>query len=200
MKTILKYSKLLLFTFLLVNLSSCEKEDYLIFTAINQKEVKFQNEFQPVYKLSKQTSSNIAERLVWNEPDFDAPTTVTYVVEVSVNSGFSSIDMSSGDTSNNHLGVQVKSMLELAEKLGLDDDPTTKNSDGSANNTGMVYARVTAYAGTSSSGANQSKTISATAILNIEMLESAAACAPTTRSNWGLVGDAVNEWGGTNRG
>jgi len=200
MKTILKYSKLLLFTFLLVNLSSCEKEDYLIFTAINQKEVKFQNEFQPVYKLSKQTSSNIAERLVWNEPDFDAPTTVTYVVEVSVNSGFSSIDMSSGDTSNNHLGVQVKSMLELAEKLGLDDDPTTKNSDGSANNTGMVYARVTAYAGTSSSGANQSKTISGTAILNIEMLESAAACAPATLSNWGLVGDAVNAWGGTNRG
>jgi len=194
MKTILKYSKLLLFTFLLVNLSSCEKEDYLIFTAINQKEVKFQNEFQPVYKLSKQTSSNIAERLVWNEPDFDAPTTVTYVVEVSVNSGFSSIDMSSGDTSNNHLGVQVKSMLELAEKLGLDDDPTTKNSDGSANNTGMVYARVTAYAGTSSSGANQSKTISGTAILNIEMLESAAACAPATLSNWGLVGDAVNAW------
>ena len=200
MKTILKFSKLLLFTFLIVNISSCEKEDYLIFTAINQKEVKFQNEFQDVYKISAQTSNNISERLVWNAPDFDAPTTVTYVVEFSINSDFSTIDMSSGDTSNNHLGVKVSSMLEFAETLGLDDDPNTTFSDGSPNNTGMVYARVTAYAGTSSSGANQSSTVSKTASMNIEVLENVGACTDATLSNWGLVGDAVNGWGGVNRG
>ena len=200
MKTILKFSKLLLFTFLIVNISSCEKEDYLIFTAINQKEVKFQNEFQDVYKISQQTSNNISERLVWNAPDFDAPTTVTYVVEFSINSDFSTIDMSSGDTSNNHLGVKVSSMLEFAETLGLDDDPSTTFSDGSPNNTGMVYARVTAYAGTSSSGANQSSTVSKTASMNIEVLENVGACTDATLSNWGLVGDAVNGWGGVNRG
>jgi len=200
MKTILKFSKLLLFTFLIVNISSCEKEDYLIFTAINQKEVKFQNEFQDVYKISQQTSNNISERLVWNAPDFDAPTTVTYVVEFSINSDFSTIDMSSGDTSNNHLGVKVSSMLEFAETLGLDDDPNTTFSDGSPNNTGMVYARVTAYAGTSSSGANQSSTVSKTASMNIEVLENVGACTDAALSNWGLVGDAVNGWGGTNRG
>ena len=133
MKTILKFSKLLLFTFLIVNISSCEKEDYLIFTAINQKEVKFQNEFQDVYKISQQTSNNISERLVWNAPDFDAPTTVTYVVDISTNSDFSTIDMSSGDTSNNHLGLKVSSMLEFAETLGLYDDPSTTFSDGSQN-------------------------------------------------------------------
>jgi len=200
MKTILKFSKLLLFTFLIVNISSCEKEDYLIFTAINQKEVKFQNEFQDVYKISAQTSNNISERLVWNAPDFDAPTTVTYVVEFSINSDFSTIDMSSGDTSNNHLGVKVSSMLEFAETLGLDDDPSTTFSDGSPNNTGMVYARVTAYAGTSSSGANQSSTVSKTASMNIEVLENVGACTDAALSNWGLVGSAVNGWGGTNRG
>ena len=200
MKTILKFSKLLLFTFLIVNISSCEKEDYLIFTAINQKEVKFQNEFQDVYKISQQTSNNISERLVWNAPDFDAPTTVTYVVEFSTNSDFSTIDMSSGDTSNNHLGVKVSSMLEFAETLGLDDDPNTTFSDGSPNNTGMVYARVTAYAGTSSSGANQSSTVSKTASMNIEVLENVGACTDAALSNWGLVGSAVNGWGGTNRG
>ena len=200
MKTILKFSKLLLFTFLIVNISSCEKEDYLIFTAINQKEVKFQNEFQDVYKISAQTSNNISERLVWNAPDFDAPTTVTYVVEFSINSDFSTIDMSSGDTSNNHLGVKVSSMLEFAETLGLDDDPSTTFSDGSPNNTGMVYARVTAYAGTSSSGANQSSTVSKTASMNIEVLENVGACTDAALSNWGLVGDAVNGWGGVNRG
>ena len=200
MKTILKFSKLLLFTFLIVNISSCEKEDYLIFTAINQKEVKFQNEFQDVYKISQQTSNNISERLVWNAPDFDAPTTVTYVVDISTNSDFSTIDMSSGDTSNNHLGVKVSSMLEFAETLGLDDDPSTTFSDGSPNNTGMVYARVTAYAGTSSSGANQSSTVSKTASMNIEVLENVGACTDAALSNWGLVGDAVNGWGGVNRG
>ena len=200
MKTILKFSKLLLFTFLIVNISSCENEDYLIFTAINQKEVKFQNEFQDVYKISAQTSNNISERLVWNAPDFDAPTTVTYVVDISTNSDFSTIDMSSGDTSNNHLGVKVSSMLEFAETLGLDDDPSTTFSDGSPNNTGMVYARVTAYAGTSSSGANQSSTVSKTASMNIEVLENVGACTDAALSNWGLVGSAVNGWGGTNRG
>ena len=200
MKTILKFSKLLLFTFLIVNISSCEKEDYLIFTAINQKEVKFQNEFQDVYKISQQTSNNISERLVWNAPDFDAPTTVTYVVDISTNSDFSTIDMSSGDTSNNHLGLKVSSMLEFAETLGLDDDPSTTFSDGTPNNTGMVYARVTAYAGTSSSGANQSSTVSKTASMNIEVLENVGACTDAALSNWGLVGDAVNGWGGTNRG
>lgn len=200
MKTILKFSKLLLFTFLIVNISSCEKEDYLIFTAINQKEVKFQNEFQDVYKISQQTSNNISERLVWNAPDFDAPTSVTYVVEFSTNSDFSTIDMSSGDTSNNHLGVKVSSMLEFSETLGLDNDPNTTHSDGSPNNTGMVYARVTAYAGTSSSGANQSSTVSKTASMNIEVLENVGACSEATLSAWGLVGDAVNGWGGTNRG
>ena len=200
MKTILKFSKLLLFTFLIVNISSCEKEDYLIFTAINQKEVKFQNEFQDVYKISQQTSNNISERLVWNAPDFDAPTTVTYVVDISTSSDFSTIDMSSGDTSNNHLGLKVSSMLEFAETLGLDDDPSTTFSDGSPNNTGMVYARVTAYAGTSSSGANQSSTVSKTASMNIEVLENVGACTDAALSNWGLVGDAVNGWGGTNRG
>ena len=200
MKTILKFSKLLLFTFLIVNLSSCEKEDYLIFTAINQKEVKFQNEFQDVYKISQQTSNNISERLVWNAPDFNAPTTVTYVIDISTNSDFSTIDMSSGDTSNNHLGLKVSSMLEFAETLGLDDDPSTTFSDGSPNNTGMVYVRVTAYAGTSSSGANQSSTVSKTASMNIEVLENVGACTDAALSNWGLVGSAVNGWGGTNRG
>ena len=200
MKTILKFSKLLLFTFLIVNISSCEKEDYLIFTAINQKEVKFQNEFQDVYKISQQTSNNISERLVWNAPDFNAPTTVTYVIDISTNSDFSTIDMSSGDTSNNHLGLKVSSMLEFAETLGLDDDPSTTFSDGSPNNTGMVYVRVTAYAGTSSSGANQSSTVSKTASMNIEVLENVGACTDAALSNWGLVGSAVNGWGGTNRG
>ena len=198
MKTLFNYSKLILFALLIINTSSCEKDDYLIFTAINQKEVMFQNEFQDVYKLSQQTQNNIAERLVWNAPDFDSPTTVTYVVEISTSSSFATIDMSSGDMSSTHLGIKVKSMLEFAEKLGLDADPNTTNSDGSANNTGTVYARVSAYAGTTSSGANSSQTTSKTATMNIEMIEAAAACKEATLSTWGLVGSAVNGWGGTN--
>ena len=36
--------------------------------------------------------------------------------------------------------------------------------------------------------------------MNIEVLENVGACSEATLSTWGLVGSAVNGWGGTNRG
>ena len=74
---------------------------------MNEKEVKFQNEFLPVYKLSTATGTNVAERLVWNEPDFGAPSTITYVVEVSTHQVWN-IVMNSGDLSANHLALELK--------------------------------------------------------------------------------------------
>ena len=63
------FKKIMIASLMMVAIVSCDNEDYLIFTAVNEKEVKFQNEFLPVYKLSSATASNVAERLVWNEPD-----------------------------------------------------------------------------------------------------------------------------------
>jgi len=183
----------------MVAIVSCDNEDYLIFTAVNDKEVKFQNEFLPVYKLSSATASNVAERLVWNEPDFGAPATITYVVDISTSSNFGSIAMSSGDLSSNHMALSVKDLLGIAETLGLDEDGSTTNADGSPNNAATLYARVSAYAGTTSTGANPSSTTSKSATINIELLETAG-CEEPAMSNWGLVGSAVNGWGGISRG
>ena len=70
MKSILNFSKTVIAAALLFLIAACEKEDFLVFTATTDGTLSFQNEIQPVYKLSNATSSNIAERLVWNAPDF----------------------------------------------------------------------------------------------------------------------------------
>ena len=102
MKANIKFSTLLLAALMMVGISSCEKEDFLIFTTTTNDTLSFSNEFQPVYKLSNATSSKVAERLVWNKPDFGTPSTVTYVVEVSATDDFATVLLSSGDTSNIH--------------------------------------------------------------------------------------------------
>ena len=193
------FKKIMIASLVMVAIVSCDNEDYLIFTAVNDKEVKFQNEFLPVYKLSSATASNVAERLVWNEPDFGAPATITYVVDISTSSNFGSIAMSSGDLSSNHMALSVKDLLGIAETLGLDEDGSTTNADGSPNNAATLYARVSAYAGTTSTGANPSSTTSKSATINIELLETVG-CEEPAMSNWGLVGSAVNGWGGISRG
>lgn len=185
---------------LLFTATACEKEDFLVFTATTNSTLSFENSINPVYKISNATSSNIAERLVWNAPDFGAPTTVTYLVELSTDKNFSSINLDSGDTSNNHYGISVSDLIEIATSLGLDEDPSTTNDAGEPNTTGVVYARVKAFAGSSSSGANQAALTSSAISLNIEMLEAAASCEEVSLSTWGLVGSAVNNWGGDNRG
>jgi hypothetical protein len=200
MKSILNFSKTVIAAALLFLIAACEKEDFLVFTATTDGTLSFQNEIQPVYKLSNATSSNIAERLVWNAPDFEAPTTVTYLVELSTAKSFATINMNSGDTSNNHFGISVANLIDLAVELGLDEDPSTSNADGEPNTKGTVYARVKAFAGGTSSGANQAVLTSEAITFNIEMLEAAASCEEAALSTWGLVGSAVNNWGGDSRG
>ncbi len=182
---------------------ACEKEDFLIFTATTNDTLSIQNEVQPVYLISQETSANIAERLVWNAPDFEAPTTTTYVVEVSSSSDFSEISLNSGDITSTNYGIRVSNLLDIAEDLELDNDPTTTNTDGDPNNTGMVYARVKAFAGSSSQGANQTILTSTAVTLNIEVIEVVITnddCGRVYPSTFGLVGSAVNEWGSSSRG
>ncbi len=113
---------------------------------------------------------------------------------------FPQIALSSGDTSNIHYGVRVSDLIDIAVGLGLDEDPSTNNADGTPNTTATLYARVKAFAGSSSDGANASMIVSSGAMMNIEMIEVAAACTEAELSTWGLVGSAVNAWGGENRG
>ena len=109
----------------------------------------FTNSFASNYILTSQVSANLAERFVWNDVDFSAPTTVTYELQGSASSDFSSFDVI-GTTPENNLGVTVGQMLDLAEDAGLDNDPNTEMP-----NTGTVHFRVRAYAGSGEGNALQ---------------------------------------------
>ena len=127
-----------------VGFTSCEHDDDVVFTAQPDPEgIVFVNSTAESYTLTSTTANNIAERFVWSEVDFDAPTTVTYELQGSSSSDFSSFDII-GTTGENNLGVTVSQLMSLATEAGLDNDPTTEDMP----NTGDIYFRVRAYAGT----------------------------------------------------
>ena len=93
MKTLNKIS-ILSVAFIFAIFTSCENEDYLVFTAQEPSDaVTLSMNIQTSYLVSEQTASNLAERIIWSEPDFGAPTPNVYVVEMSLNSDFSTIDL-----------------------------------------------------------------------------------------------------------
>ncbi|MCP9200958.1 SusF/SusE family outer membrane protein [Gramella sp. GC03-9] len=178
-----KFSIFLLFIVALVGLSSCEHDDDVVFVAQPDPEgVMFTNTFASNYTLTSQVSGNLAERFVWNEVDFGAPTTVTYELQGSASSDFSSFDVI-GSTSQTNLGVTVGQMIALAEDAGLDNDPNTEMP-----NTGMVYFRVRAYAG--SGDGNALEEMSEVVSLNVTLPEVGEE-EPETKMNLFFVGDAT---------
>ena len=82
------YKILLLAIFALIGLNSCEDKDELAFTASPQGEFTFVNTFLDEYILTQTTSSNVAERFVFNAADFNTPTPVNYVLETSISGDF----------------------------------------------------------------------------------------------------------------
>ena len=188
MKTILNLKVYLVAIITTLTLSSCDNEDYLIFTAQEPSEaVEFVNETKDSYKIAAQISNNMLERLVWSIPNFNAPSTIVYVVDGSLNSDFSTTDWSSGETSNNHISIPISDILSIADNAGVMPGDIFD-----------VHFRVTAYAG-ASDGSNSVSSVSTGVSLSVEYLN-LASCDDPVKSNWGLVGDAVNGWGGINRG
>ena len=188
MKTIFNLKVYFVAIIATLTLTSCDNEDYLIFTAQEPSEgVEFVNELKDSYKIAAQISNNMLERFVWNTPDFSAPSTIVYVVDGSLNSSFSTIDWSSGETSNNHISIPVGDILSIADNAGVMPGDVFD-----------VHFRVTAFAG-SSGGSNSVSTVSAGVSLSVEYLN-LASCDDPVKSNWGIVGDAVNGWGTINRG
>lgn len=123
-------------------LNSCSSEDDIVFTAKPDPEgINFINSFNQTYILTPATSGNVAERFVWNTVDFDVPTNITYELQGSAESDFSSFDIL-GATGENNLAVQVSQLMSLAKDAGLDADGETEEP-----NSGPVYFRVKAYAG-----------------------------------------------------
>lgn len=132
----------------LVSLNSCDEENSPIFIA--QPEVvgiEFTNSFADNYLLSEATKGNVADRFVWESADFGVPTNVTYELQGSIDASFNNFDVV-GSTSEKNIPITVAKLLEYAKALGLDNDPSTTQADGSPNNKGQVYFRIKANAGT----------------------------------------------------
>lgn len=138
-----KFSILLMAFVAFVGLNSCSSDDGVVFIAQPDTEgINFTNSFNESYILTPATSGNIAERFVWNTVDFDVPTNITYQLQGSTSADFSSFDII-GATGENNLGVKVSQLKSIATDAGFDNDAKTK-----APNTGLIYFRVRAFAGT----------------------------------------------------
>ncbi len=175
---------ILLFAFVsLLGLNSCSSDDDVVFIAQPDVEgINFINSFNDTYVLTSATSGNIAERFVWNTVDFDVPTNITYELQASTSSDFSSFDVI-GSTSENNLAIKVSQLTTLATDAGLDNDAETE-----APNTGQVYFRVKAFAG--NDGGNALNTSSEVKSITVVMPEAAVEEGPSFKELY-LVGDAT---------
>lgn len=166
----MKNLKIYFLTFLaLAIVSACEEEYTVEFVASeNADTVVFTNTFAAQYLLSEALEDNIAERFVWNAPDFGAPVNVTYELQGTTDPTFATSEVV-GSTSATNLGVTIAQLIGFAEDLGLDDDPATTTDAGLPNNTGQVYFRLRAFTGTG--GASAIELMSAVQALNLVWVE-----------------------------
>lgn len=166
-----------------IGINACSSDDDVVFVAQPDPEgIAFTNSFNQSYILTPATTGNVAERFVWNLVDFAAPTNITYELQGSTTSDFASFDVL-GETTGNNLAVSVEQLMSLAEDAGLDADPETE-----ASNTGQLYFRVRAYAG--SDGGNPLDASSETATITVVLPEDAGEEGPSFRDFF-LVGDVT---------
>jgi len=176
-----KLSILLMAFVAFVGLNSCSTDDDVVFIAQPDVEgINFTNSFNESYILTPATSGNIAERFVWNTVDFDVPTNITYQLQASTSEDFSSFDII-GATGENNLGVKVSQLKSLADDAGLDNDANTE-----APNTGLVYFRIRAFAGTD--GGNGLSEMSEVKSITLILPEGESA---VVLKNFFMVGDAT---------
>ena len=128
------------------------------------EDLNFTNSVLNEYVLTNQTLNNIAERFVWNTPSFGVETPVQYELQGAPSPEFT--DLSGlGSTNENQFAVTVAQMMALAEKAGLDNDPSnneTVEGEVIPNNAGTVYFRVKASVGSQQNLETISMTVAVT--------------------------------------
>jgi hypothetical protein len=180
---------------------SCENDDFVPEFTLQpaSEEVALTSSLADEYLLSKETKNNIAERFVWNIPNFGVQTEINYSVEGSVSEIFDTVDFESGALTVTNYAIKVGDLLTMAQELLiLDTDPSTVGGDGNPNNTGVIYFRINAYVG-SGAGTNAISKVSETIALNINLIEKTlnGGGSGIELSTWGIVGDAApNSWDG----
>ncbi|WP_281637653.1 SusE domain-containing protein [Flavobacterium marginilacus] len=163
--------KLILLFIALISLNACSDDNSPIFTAKPDADgIAFTNTFAANYLISQATKDNVADRFMWESADFGVPTNITYELQGATKADFTGFKVV-GTTSEKNLAVTVAKLLDFAKDLGLDDNPATTNADGTPNNTGQVYFRLRATAGTA--GANE--TLSEIKVITIKWIETVAA-------------------------
>ncbi|WP_024481411.1 SusE domain-containing protein [Cellulophaga baltica] len=171
--------------------TSCEDDDNLVYTAqVPSENVAFTSTFLIEYVLTEDAKNNIAERFVWNSPDFGIATPNSYDLEGAITEDFAEVVVL-GTTAENNLGITVAEMLELATTAGLDNDPNTTDVP----NAGSLYFRVRAYIG--DGGENAPESFSTVTALNVLLPEDVEVASGVELSSWGIVGSAANDWGAT---
>lgn len=157
---------------------SCEEDNEIFVATPSEEGISFTNTFADQYLLSEDTETNIAERFVWNAPDFGVETNITYELQAGTDPALSDVSVI-GSTAETNLAITVKQLLDYAEDLGLDDDPTTTDAEGNPNNLGSIYLRLRAYVGAGTG--NNVEVLSDVRPLNFKWVEKAdvsGACDP----------------------
>ena len=167
-----------------ISFSSCSDDEGFTFIAQEDPDgISFVNSTSANYVLRANNSQGLGERFVWNAPDFDVPTTIRYELQGSADPTFENFDVVGPDIAETNYAVTVGQMISLAEDAGLDNDPSTE-----APNTGTIYFRVMAYAGTNTN--NNVVQTSEPIAINVELFEGEGEEEPAL-PNFFLVGDAT---------
>lgn len=180
----MKKLQILLFAFIAtLSFNSCSEEEGFTFIAKEDAEgIAFLNSTSDTYVLKSANAQSLGERFVWNVVDFDVPTTIRYELQGSGDPSFSSYDVIGSDIAVTNYAITTGEMIELAEEAGFDNDPSTD-----APNTGIIYFRVMAYAGTNTN--NNVVQISEPLALNVELYEGEGEEEEVFK-NFFMVGDA----------
>ncbi|MFL1013106.1 SusE domain-containing protein [Flavisericum labens] len=184
-----KIKFILIMALAVISFNACEENDDLVFTAAPVGEFEFVNTFLSEYVLTPQTSSNVAERFVFNDAEFGVPTNINYQLQYSALGDFSDAQNIGGESMSNEIGLTVGDFLSLATEAGLDNDPDTE-----ASNTGTFAFRVRAYPGDASSTTEQFSPVAALTAVLPEIVAGGGG-SEYEISEWGVVGSGYNDWG-----
>ena len=169
----------------IISLNSCTTDDSVVFIAQEPAGFSFTNSFLSEYTLTPAGADNLGERFTWTSADFDVPTNITYELQKSLIGDFSDAAVVAS-TSGNELVVTISQLLAMAADAGLDNDPNTAEPD-----TGNLYFRLRAFAGTSGSSTDVFTDAQTLTVILPEIVTG-----PNIQvSTWGVVGSGYNNWG-----
>lgn len=168
-----------------LSFNACSEDDDFTFVAKPDPDgIAFENIFLSSYELSAANGENLAERFVWNAVSFDAPTPVKYELQGSTTETFEAFNVLANDLNQTNYGVTVKSMLDLANEAGLDNDPETD-----APNSGSLYYRVRAYVG--DAGSQTAELLSEATAIPVVLTEASEDGGLELKPLFYLVGDVT---------